>query len=113
MVKIDDSKPPVAQVLPFSGQLQDGLSSDVYIHGQAAAVVGSGAQNYPAHTPIAPGVAFVNPPSNRGRVTSGSSTVFINGKAAARSGDSAETCSDPAPNRSGSVVVNSGEVYFG
>ena len=106
--------PPTTQTLPhpFNGRLDGNLSRDVYIGGNAAATVGSTATNSPPHTPTAPGTTFVNLPSNSGRVTSGSRTVFINGKAAVRGGDSAQTCADPVPN-TGSTVSARGNVYFG
>jgi uncharacterized Zn-binding protein involved in type VI secretion len=53
------------------------------------------------------GGSFVNPPSNRGQVFSGSASVLINGKAAARAGDKAQTCNDPVPMPVGTVVATS------
>ncbi|MEV6304237.1 PAAR domain-containing protein [Actinoplanes sp. NPDC051861] len=94
----------------FSGVIDGGLSSDVTIQGQPAATVDSTATNTPPHIPLT-GV-FVKPPSNRGRITRGSSTVFINGKAAARAGDTAETCNDPKDAPVGTVVA-SGTVTIG
>ena len=78
------------------------LSTNVRIVGRAAATVGSIAINTPPHIPI--GGMFVNPPTNRGTVVAGSSSVRINGKAAARAGDPAQTCADP-PTAGGSVVA--------
>ena len=45
------------------------------------------------------------PPTNQGRITTGSATVLINGKQAARSGDTAMTCNDPAEMPVGQVVA--------
>jgi uncharacterized Zn-binding protein involved in type VI secretion len=73
---------PVPVPHPFTGIIDDGLSSDVEIEGRAAATLNSTATNTPPHVPI--GGSFVNPPSNQGRIISGSSTVFINNKPAAR-----------------------------
>jgi uncharacterized Zn-binding protein involved in type VI secretion len=96
---------PVPTPCPFSGPIAGGLSSDVFINGLPAATVGSTATNTPPHVPV--GGTFVNPPTNRGQVSSGSKTVLINGKAAARAGDQALTCNDPTPMPVGSVVAQS------
>jgi uncharacterized Zn-binding protein involved in type VI secretion len=101
--------PPVTVPHPFSGVLTQQLSADVRIMGRAAATVGSIAVNTPPHLPQ--GGIFINPPTNRGTVRTGSATVRINGRAAARSGDTAETCGDP-PNPSGTVVAT-GTVRIG
>jgi len=96
---------PVPSPCPFSGPITGGVSSDVFINGLPAATIGSTAVNTPVHVPV--GGIFVNPPTNQGRVASGSATVLINGKAAARAGDQAETCNDPAPMPVGTVVAQS------
>jgi uncharacterized Zn-binding protein involved in type VI secretion len=98
---------------PFSGKLQDNLSSDVKINGLAAATVGSVAVNQPSHLPTPPGVSFVTPPSNRGTVDIGSATVHINGKDAARVGDLVRTCNDPTDLPVGSIVSGSPDVTIG
>ena len=105
---------PVATPLPhpFSGTLNGDLSSDVKIMGKAAAVVGSSADNSPAHVPTAPGNGFQKGPSNKGKVVKGSATVMINGKPAARAGDKAMTCNDPADLPAGTVVAT-GTVMIG
>ena len=89
---------PVPTLLPhpFTGIINGGLSSDVKIMGQAAAIVGSTADNTPPHVPTAPGTVFQKPPSNKATIQMGSQTVKINGKMAARNGDIAMTCNDPA-----------------
>lgn len=88
---------------PFSGMLDDALSSDVKIEGQPAAVQGSKASNLPAHVPQ--GGPFQTPPKDKAEVMMGSATVRINGKAAARNGDPATTCNDPADLPAGQVVA--------
>ena len=88
---------------PFTGQIDDGLSEDVNIDGQPAAVVGSKASNTPSHIPQ--GGNFQSPPSDKGTIQMGSATVFINGKQAARNGDMAVTCNDPADLPVGTVVA--------
>lgn len=95
---------------PFAGQIDDQLSDDVNIEGQPAAVEGSKASNTPSHIPQ--GGSFQSPPSDKGTITSGSGTVFINGKAAARNGDTAETCNDPSDAPVGTVMA-SGTVMIG
>lgn len=88
---------------PFDGLLDNALSPNVKIMGQAAATVGSMASNTPPHIPQ--GGPFQVPPLNKGTIMKGSSTVFINGKPAARSGDVAQTCADPVPNPNAKVVA--------
>lgn len=96
--------PPVPVMLPFSGIIQGGVSSNVRIMGKPAATVGSTAKNIPPHIPPA-GTTFVIPPTNEGTIISGSMTVKINSKMAARQGDTALTCDDPAPMPVGQVDV--------
>jgi uncharacterized Zn-binding protein involved in type VI secretion len=85
---------PVPVPHPFSGQLDDGLSADVRIHGRRAATVDSTAKNVPPHAPL--GGTFVRPPANLGTVTTGSTTVRINGKGVAYGGKpTVTTCGDP------------------
>jgi uncharacterized Zn-binding protein involved in type VI secretion len=79
--------------LPFVGSIASGLSSNVRINSQFAAVVGSGADNDPPHSSDLG--SLVPPPSNKGSVFSGSATVKINSKGAARHGDKATTCNEP------------------
>lgn len=95
---------------PFTGQINDGLSSDVNIQGMPAAVQGSKATNMPSHIPQ--GGQFQSPPSNQATIQMGSSSVFINGKPAARSGDMAMTCNDPADLPAGTVMA-AGMVMIG
>ena len=88
---------------PFMGQLDGDLSSDVKIEGKPAAVVGSTATNTPSHIPQ--GGSFQKPPSNKGKVMLGSTTVNINGKQAARAGDTVMTCNDPADLPVGKIIA--------
>ena len=90
---------------PFSGIINDGLSSDVNIMGMPAATVDSTADNTPSHIATPPGTAFQSPPANKATIKLGSQTVNINGKAAARNGDTADTCNDPADLPIGTVVA--------
>jgi uncharacterized Zn-binding protein involved in type VI secretion len=102
--------PPVPEPLPFNGTIDGGLSSNVKIMGLPAATVNSTATNTPPHVPV--GGVFVNPPSNQGRITTGSATVKINNQAAARAGDTALTCNDPTDLPVGTVQAQ-GTVFFG
>lgn len=95
---------------PFSGIIDNGLSSDVNIMGMPAATVDSTATNTPPHIPQ--GGPFQMPPSNKATIKKGSSTVKINGKSVARSGDTAETCNDPSDLPVGTVVA-AGTVLIG
>ncbi|MDJ0693226.1 PAAR domain-containing protein [Mastigocoleus sp. MO_188.B34] len=100
---------PVPTPLPFFGNINGNVSSNVEIMGKPAATVDSTAKNKPSHTVPSPAF-FVRPPTNKGSVASGSSTVIINGKEAARLGDRAKTCSDPVPLVS--VVIGTGTTVF-
>ena len=99
-----------AMTFPFNGVISAELSRNVNIMGRAAATVGSTAINTPPHTTERG--RFQRPPSNRGRIVSGSATVFINGKPAARAGDTAMTCNDPTDRPVGRVVA-AGTVLIG
>ena len=101
---------PVPVPHPFSGIIDGGTSADVTIGGAAAATKDSTATNTPPHLPI--GGSFVNPPSNKGTIATGSMTVTINGKPAARAGDTAKTCNDPTDLPVGTVVA-AGTVTIG
>lgn len=95
---------------PFVGIIDGNLSSDVKIMGMAAATVDSTASNTPPHIPQ--GGPFQSPPSNKGKIKMGSSTVKINGKMAARNGDMAETCNDPSNMPVGKIIAV-GTVFIG
>ena len=88
---------------PFNGIINGSLSSNVNVMGQPAAVVGSTADNMPPHIPQ--GGPFQKPPTNKGQIIVGSTTVLINGKQAARNGDTAMTCNDPVDLPVGTVVA--------
>ncbi len=103
MIQPPGTSPPLLVPHPFAGIIDGGLSSDVNIMGQPAATVNSTATNTPAHLPI--GGSFVKPPTDQGKITIGSATVFVNGQAAARNGDTALTCNDPADLPAGTVVA--------
>lgn len=95
---------------PFTGLIDDKLSSDVFVTGLAAATKGSTATNTPSHIPQ--GGPFQSPPSDTGEVMMGSASVFINGKPAARNGDTALTCNDPSDAPMGTIIA-AGTVFIG
>lgn len=97
----------------FSGTLTSEGSSDVTIEGQAAAVVGTVAENKPPHLPVPPGTSFVTSPSNKGKVSRGSGSVTVNGKAAARLGDPVRTCNDPTDADTSAITSGAGTVTIG
>ena len=107
--------PPVPTPLPhpFIGIIDGSLSTNVKIMGMPAATLGSTATNMPSHIPTPPGVSFLVPPSNRGMIMQGSSTVMINKKPAARTGDPAQTCAEPMPNNTATVLAPPGTVMIG
>jgi uncharacterized Zn-binding protein involved in type VI secretion len=110
LIQPPGTSPPVLVPHPFSGILDGGLSGGVQIEGRPAATLGSTATNTPPHIPQ--GGSFVRPPLNRGQITTGSGTVFINDRPAARAGDTALTCNDPVDLPVGSVVATS-TVFIG
>ncbi|ETX05487.1 MAG: PAAR motif protein [Candidatus Entotheonella gemina] len=107
IVMVPSGPAPVPAPLPhpFTGILSGGLSSDVNLMGKPAAMVGSTADNTPAHMPTLPGMTFQKPPANKAAIQMGSQTVMINGKPAARNGDKAMTCNDPADMPVGTVAA--------
>lgn len=96
---------PTPTPLAFSGKLSDGLCEDVAVDGKRLAVVGSGADNAPGH--VAPSGTFQRPPSNHGKVSGGSATVFAGNEPVARAGDPATTCNDPGDAPKARVVATS------
>lgn len=110
LIQPPGTAPPVSTPLPFAGIIDGGLSGDVNIMGLPAATKGSTATNTPPHVPV--GGTFVNPPTNKATIITGSATVSINGKPAARSGDTANTCNDPSDLPVGSAVA-AGTVSIG
>jgi len=95
---------------PFMGIIDGALSQDVNIMGMPAATVDSTASNTPPHIPQ--GGPFQKPPSDKGTIKMGSTTVKINGKMAARNGDTAMTCNDPSDLPAGTVMAV-GTVFIG
>ena len=90
---------------PFMGIIDGNLSTDVKVMGMPAATVGSTASNTPPHIPTPPGTMFQVPPTNKGTIMRGSSTVMINSKPAARTGDTGQTCAEPVPNMAAQIIA--------
>jgi uncharacterized Zn-binding protein involved in type VI secretion len=103
---------PTPATLPFAGRLLYSLSPDVLVNGLPAATVDSVAQNMPPHIPP-PSTSFSKPPTNLGRVVTGSPTVLVNGKPLARVGDPVLTCNDPADLPAGTITAGSTDVFAG
>jgi len=100
---------PTPTPLPYAGKLTSGLSTDVFVNKLPAATKDSVAQNVPPHIPP-PGTTFQKPPTNSGRVVTGSPTVLVNGKPMARVGDPVMTCNDPADAPTSSITAGSTDV---
>jgi uncharacterized Zn-binding protein involved in type VI secretion len=105
LVPAGPSMVPTPLPHPFTGMITGGTAGTVNVGGQAAAVVGSTADNQPPHLPTPPGVSFQKPPANKGTVQMGSATVRITGKQAARNLDAVTTCNDPADAPVGQIVA--------
>lgn len=111
MVQPSGPSGPYAAPFPFAGSLDEGLSTDVFFDGKQAATQGSRASNRTKHV-APPGCSFVRQPDNKGQVTGGSASVYVNNKPVARSEDRAQTCADPVPN-SAAKVKAAGTVFAG
>lgn len=98
--------------LRFRGRLRESLSPDVLVNGLPVATVESIALNIPPHVPP-PGTSFAKPPTNRGRVVTGSPTVLVNGRFLARVDDQVETCNDPVDLKMGRIAAGSPDVEVG
>ena len=103
---------PVPTPLPFVGKLVIALSPDVLIDGLPAATKDSIAQNIPPHI-APPPASFTKPPTNQGRVVTGSPMVLVNGKPLARVGDPVLTCNDPVDLPVGTITAGSTDVLVG
>ena len=112
MVPAGPSLVPTPLPHPFTGKLDNNLSTSVKANGRAVATVGSTASNQPAHIATPPGTTFQSPPSNQATIKLGSQTVKVGGQSVARAGDVADTCNDPADVPVGTVVA-AGTVMIG
>jgi uncharacterized Zn-binding protein involved in type VI secretion len=82
-----------APPLPFAAKLTTGLATNVFISGKPVALVGSSGVNVP-HPPLAD--AFAAPPTQMGRVVSGSTSVFVGQQAVATQSSRCTMCAEPA-----------------
>jgi uncharacterized Zn-binding protein involved in type VI secretion len=94
---------PTPTPMPFAGKLDGNLSSSVYIDDKPVALVDSEASNTPPHIPT--GGPFQKAPSDKGKVMTGSSSVFVDNRAVARNTDTVNTCNDPADAPNGTIIA--------
>jgi uncharacterized Zn-binding protein involved in type VI secretion len=83
---------PSPAPLPFSAPLLQGLEPTVTIGGKAVAVLGSSGFNTPPHVGLHATDPFMAPPTQQGRVLSGSPTVTAGGKPIATSSSQVAMC---------------------
>jgi uncharacterized Zn-binding protein involved in type VI secretion len=93
--------PPVGNPVPgppfpFSAPLTLGLSTSVLICGKPAALMGSSGFNTPPHVGLHPTDPFFAPPTQQGRVVSGSTTVLVENKPLATMSSQCTMCLAPA-----------------
>jgi uncharacterized Zn-binding protein involved in type VI secretion len=81
--------------MPFSAPLMLDLTTTVMIGGKPAAVLGSSGFNTPPHIGLHLSDPFMMPPTQVGRVLSGSTTVLIGGKPAATTQSQSQMCTSP------------------
>ncbi len=96
---------PTPTPMPFQGMLDGTLSKDVRIQDRFAAIEGTTVENKQVHMPSAG--PLMTPPSNRGEVIDGSSTVFINDRPATWVGARVKTCNDCGNPAQGTVMGES------
>jgi uncharacterized Zn-binding protein involved in type VI secretion len=83
---------PSPAPLPFTAPLTTGLATTVLVTGKPAAVQGASGMNTPPHVGLHPTDPFLTPPTQQGRVVTGSSTVYFNGRPAAYTGCQVTVC---------------------
>ena len=96
--------------LPFSAPLTLSLASTVFVAGKPAAVEGSSGYNLPPHVGLHPSDQKFAPPTQEGKVSTGSSSVLFDGKAAAYTGCTVTGCLTAGPQVVGTgatVIVGS------
>lgn len=94
--------------MPFSAPLLQGLEPKVMIEGKAAAVVGSSGLNTPPHIGLHMTDPFMAPPTQQGRVLSGSTTVLAGGKPLASAQSNVTCCTTP-----GQLMATASSVLVG
>ena len=111
MIPTPGGEVPTPLPHPFAGKIVGGVSTNVKIEGQPAATKDSEAKNDVNHIPMGP--RFQKNPDNKGKVMLGSFTVKIYGKPAARVGSMVQTCNDPAPMPTSTIVKGASKVFIG
>lgn len=81
--------------MPFSAPITVGTVSTVMIGGKPAAVAGSQGLNAPPHVGLHPSDPYMAPPTQMGRVVSGSTTVLVGGQPAASASSQGSCCATP------------------
>lgn len=81
--------------IPFSAPITIGVQPTVLIGGKPAAVMGNSGLNVPPHIGLHPADPYFAPPTQIGRITSGSPTVMIGGQPAATVASVATCCVTP------------------
>lgn len=81
--------------MPFSAPITIGTVPTVLIGGKPAAVVGCSGMNTPPHVALHATDPFITPPTQIGRIVSGSPTVLIGGKPAATATSTTTCCLTP------------------
>lgn len=84
--------PVPAPPLPFSAPILMQCATKTLIAGKPAVVVGANGLNTPPHVGLHASDPFMAPPTQRGTVTMGSTTVLIENKPAVRMGDPGAIC---------------------
>jgi len=96
---------PAPAPLPFAAPLATALASTVTIEGRLAAVQGSTGLNVPPHPGLHPGDPFLAPPTQQGRVVTGSGTVRFDGRPAAYTGCPVTVCAAVAGRVTGTATT--------
>jgi uncharacterized Zn-binding protein involved in type VI secretion len=81
--------------MPFSAPITIGTQATVLIGGKPAAVVGCSGMNTPPHVGLHISDPYAVPPTQIGRIVSGSATVLIGGQPAATQTSSCTCCVTP------------------
>ncbi|MCK9497076.1 MAG: PAAR domain-containing protein [Dehalococcoidia bacterium] len=111
MIPTPGGEVPTPLPHPFAGKISGGCSTNVKIEGQPAATKDSEVKNNVNHIPQGP--RFQKNPDNKGKVMLGSFTVKINGKPAAYVGSMVQTCNDPMPMPTSTIVKGASKVTVG
>jgi uncharacterized Zn-binding protein involved in type VI secretion len=81
--------------MPFSAPITIGTNATVLIGGKPAAVMGCSGMNTPPHVGLHLSDPYFAPPTQIGRIVSGSPTVLIGGQPAATQSSTATCCVTP------------------